>query len=37
MADRWDADRDELLEQQRVLAEFGDYVLKTEVLDDILN
>jgi two-component sensor histidine kinase len=37
MADQRKTDRDELLEQQRVLAEFGEFALKSEALDDILN
>ena len=37
MADRQDTNQDNLLEQQRVLAEFGELALKTEALDDILN
>jgi two-component sensor histidine kinase len=37
MADRKDTNPDDLLEQQRVLAEFGELALKTEALDDILN
>lgn len=36
MVDQQDTDHDELLEQQRVLAEFGDTALKTENLTDIL-
>jgi two-component sensor histidine kinase len=37
MADQQDTNQDDVLEQQRVLAEFGELALKTEVLDDILN
>jgi two-component sensor histidine kinase len=37
MADRQDRDQDALLEQQRVLAEFGELALKNEDLDHILN
>ena len=37
MANQNDTDQEELLEQQRVLAEFGDFALKTEAIDDILN
>ena len=37
MAEQQGTDRDALLEQQRVLAEFGDLALKTEDLDDILD
>jgi two-component sensor histidine kinase len=37
MVDQKGADQDELLEQQRVLAEFGDIALKSENLTDILN
>jgi two-component sensor histidine kinase len=37
MANQKDTNRNELLDQQRVLAEFGDFALKTENLDDILN
>lgn len=37
MANQNDTNQDELLEQQRVLAEFGDFALKTEAIDDILN
>jgi hypothetical protein len=37
MADQQDANQDDVLEQQRVLAEFGELALKTEALDDILN
>jgi two-component sensor histidine kinase len=37
MADRQETNQDALLEQQRVLAEFGELALKTEALDDILN
>jgi two-component sensor histidine kinase len=37
MADQRDTNQDDLLEQQRVLAEFGELALKTEALDDILN
>jgi len=36
MANQDDTDREELLEQ-RALAEFGDFALKTETIDDILN
>jgi two-component sensor histidine kinase len=36
MVDQPSASRDALLEQQRVLAEFGGHALKTENLDDIL-
>jgi two-component sensor histidine kinase len=37
MANKDSTNQDELLEQQRVLAEFGDFALKTEAIDDILN
>jgi two-component sensor histidine kinase len=37
MARQKDPSQDELLEQQKVLAEFGDFALKTENLDAILN
>jgi two-component sensor histidine kinase len=37
MAEQQDTNQDDLLEQQRVLAEFGELALKTEALDDILN
>src|SRR3954467_15866539 len=37
MADQQDMNQDVLLEQQRVLAEFGELALKTESFDDILN
>lgn len=37
MADQLDTNRNDLLEQQRVLAEFGELALKTEALDDILS
>lgn len=37
MANQNDTDQEELLEQQRALAEFGDFALKTETIDDILN
>jgi len=37
MADRQHTDQKELLDQQRALAEFGDFALKSENLDDILN
>ncbi|ANY84217.1 hypothetical protein BB934_38950 (plasmid) [Microvirga ossetica] len=37
MADQYDTNQDGVLEQQRVLAEFGELALKTEALDDILN
>jgi two-component sensor histidine kinase len=37
MAERHDTNQDDVLEQQRVLAEFGELALKTEALDDILN
>lgn len=37
MADQQDTNQAELLEKQRVLAEFGHFALKTEDLDDILN
>jgi len=37
MAHQDDTNQEELLEQQRVLAEFGDFALKTEAIDDILN
>ena len=37
MANQDDTNQEELLEQQRVLAEFGDFALKTEAIDDILN
>lgn len=37
MVDQKDTDQDEVLEQQRVLAEFGDIALKTESLTDILD
>ena len=37
MANQDEISRDQLLEQQRVLAEFGDLALKTEAIDDILN
>src|SRR5215213_3741333 len=36
MAGQSDADRDELLEQQRVLARFGELALASEDLDEIL-
>jgi hypothetical protein len=35
--DQPSASRDELLDQQRVLAEFGSFALKSENLDDILS
>jgi hypothetical protein len=37
MANQDDTNQEELLEQQRVLAEYGDFALKTEAIDDILN
>lgn len=37
MANQEDTDQGELLEQQRVLAEFGDFALKAEAIDAILN
>jgi two-component sensor histidine kinase len=37
MAERRETNQNDLLEQQRVLAEFGELALKTEDLDDILN
>ena len=37
MADQQDTNQEELLDQQRALAEFGDFALKAENLDDILN
>jgi hypothetical protein len=37
MAERQETNRTDLLEQQRVLAEFGELALKTEDLDYILN
>jgi hypothetical protein len=37
MAEQQDTNQDDVLEQQRVLAEFGELALKTEALDDILN
>ncbi|MBO1904463.1 GAF domain-containing protein [Microvirga sp. 3-52] len=37
MANQDNTNQEELLEQQRALAEFGDFALKTEALDDILN
>jgi two-component sensor histidine kinase len=37
MANQDDTNQEELLEQQRALAEFGDFALKTEAIDDILN
>lgn len=37
MARLKDLNQEPLLEQQKVLAEFGDFALKTENLDDILN
>ncbi|GEO18761.1 sensor histidine kinase [Microvirga aerophila] len=37
MASQKDTDQDTLLEQQRVLAAFGDFALKSEVPDDILD
>jgi two-component sensor histidine kinase len=37
MAHQRDTNHDDLLEQQRVLAEFGELALKTEALDDILD
>src|ERR671913_1112440 len=37
MANQDEITRDQLLEQQRVLAAFGDFALKTEAIDDILN
>jgi two-component sensor histidine kinase len=37
MADQQDTNQEELLDQQRVLAEFGDFALKAENLDAILN
>lgn len=36
MPNQNDTDQEELLEQQRALAEFGDFALKTEAIDDIL-
>lgn len=36
MADQDNTNQEDLLEQQRVLAEFGDFALKTEAIDDIL-
>jgi two-component sensor histidine kinase len=37
MANQDNTNQEELLEQQRALAEFGDFALKSEALDDILN
>jgi two-component sensor histidine kinase len=37
MADQHNTNQDDVLEQQRVLAEFGELALKTEALDGILN
>ncbi len=37
MTDGQDTNQDDVLQQQRVLAEFGELALKTEALDDILN
>jgi two-component sensor histidine kinase len=37
MADQQDTNQEELLDQQRALAEFGDFALKAENLDAILN
>jgi two-component sensor histidine kinase len=37
MADQRKTDQDELLEQQRVLAEFGELAIKTQSLDDVLD
>jgi two-component sensor histidine kinase len=37
MADQQETHQDELLEKQRVLAEFGELALKTATLDDILD
>jgi two-component sensor histidine kinase len=37
MANQDSTNQEEMLEQQRVLAEFGDFALKTEAIDDILN
>jgi two-component sensor histidine kinase len=37
MADQQNTNQDNLMEQQRVLAEFGELALKSEALDDILN
>jgi hypothetical protein len=37
MASQDSTNQDEMLEQQRVLAEFGDFALKTEAIDDILS
>jgi two-component sensor histidine kinase len=37
MTSQRNTDQDTLLEQQRVLAAFGDFALKSEVLDDILD
>jgi hypothetical protein len=37
MANQDEISRDQLLEQQQVLAAFGDFALKTEAIDDILN
>jgi hypothetical protein len=37
MASQDRTNQEEMLEQQRVLAEFGDFALKTEAIDEILN
>lgn len=37
MADQQDTNQDDVLEHQRVLAEFGELALRTEALDDILS
>jgi two-component sensor histidine kinase len=37
MADQQDTFKNDIMEQQRVLAEFGELALKTEALDEILN
>src|SRR5215204_385908 len=37
MANQDNTNQEELLEQQRVLAEFGDFVLKSEAINDILH
>jgi two-component sensor histidine kinase len=37
MTNQNDTDQEELLEQQRALAEFGAFALRTETVDDILN
>ncbi len=37
MADQQQNSQDEVLDHQRALAQFGDFALKSENLDDILN